>query len=430
MNHIFFCYSLLLLLSLSVACDNSNSPAIDSTRGPALFSYSAIDIEPTQFVIDNTRDTLLFGKSGLILYVPAQSFVLRKKGTPVEILLKEYNKPSEILTQRISNTSADQELLRSNHILHIQAKQGSQDVPLAPRHDLRIHVQCNKKDPHDDSITLWRGEPTAWSPLKYDRPKLFSHVLRIGKHKDLAFQDGSSVKAWEKANLSFTKEEEIRIWDYQKYLYLYYTITKTGEITNVSFKEEVDPEFEAKILKNMKDHPKCMPYIENGKAVDIKCQYDFHVHEAEPKYRNDLHYLDILKGNYPELKRKKITHIDNLELKYHIFNIGRLGWIATAHAEKPKKTVNLNVKLAASFATEVKVFLKKSKVILSGIRQGNEVNFPLIPDNEPIEIVAFGEKNKQPQMASLKANSSDGIINLNLSPSSYDAIKEALQKLN
>jgi len=135
--------SILIILSLSLflsSCEeNGGGVAID--KGPKLapFPYEKIDIKPSLFTIDNRKDTLLFGKTGLIIYVPANAF-LTKKYSPVELLIKEYSSTSTVMAQTISNTSIDNKLLTASTIIHIQAKQGQHNLILSPDKDIRLHV--------------------------------------------------------------------------------------------------------------------------------------------------------------------------------------------------------------------------------------------------------------------------------------------------
>ena len=205
---------------------------------------------------------------------------------------------------------------------------------------------------------------------------------------------GLPSKLGKKKHLVLSKEQEQELWDKQMYLHLNYTIDKTGKLKNVVFREKLSTSFQKKVLDEMKQYPVCTPHLENGKPSDAECQYIFHVHQAEPQYKRDLSYLRILEDDYPELKAEKIDHIDNLELKYHIFNIRKLGWIAAAQALEQPTSVDLVIKVEPTFLAEVKIMLEKSKIILKGKRDGNKVSFLGLPKNEAIQIIAFGEKRQ------------------------------------
>jgi hypothetical protein len=423
--------SILIILSLSLllpSCeDNRDGRTISESTNLAIvpFPYEQIDIKPSLFTIDNSRDTLLFGKAGLIIYVPAKVF-LTKKIAPVELFLKEYSSVAATMGQSISNTSIDNKLLTASTIIHIEAKQGQHNLSLSPEKDIRVLFKRIKTAP---AITLWRGEPQAWIPLNFDKPKLFHHILRMGEYKNLLFSDGSSPDHWEKSNLSLNPQEEKQLWRLQKNITLYYKINKQGKAIDIRFKEPLLPILETTLMARMEAYPLCKPYIKNGAPKTVACEYAFHVHQAEPKYRKDVPFLDILRKDYPTLKKEKIGHVDNLELKYHIFNIANLGWIAAAQGEEKVNAVNLTIEVEPTFLAEVKVLLSKSKLIFTGKRNGNKIEFPGLPQDESIKIIAFGQKEKQPYLATLNANSSDGTINnLEFSVSSFDAIKLALEK--
>jgi hypothetical protein len=422
--------SFLLLSCKDQKAKKPTGPMPDSSanRGLKPFAYAPIDIEPIKFTIDNSRDTLVFGKKDFIIYVPAKAFIAKGSNTKIDLYLKEYSSPADALAQNISNTSLDHHLLAASKVIHLEAKQGINSLSVSSKHDLRIHFKKEKAVPE---ISLWSGHPQAWSAMKFDQPRLFNHRLKTGLYKATRFADDSSIEAWEDENLVINKEkEEQELWDNEQHLHLDYTINAAGKIEKVVFEEKVNTNFQKRILKIMKKYPACTPHIENGQATAVKGQYIFHVHQADPKYKKDLNYIHILGKKYPRLADQKISHIDNLEFKYHIFNISKLGWVAAAKEIDSPNPVNLVVNVESNLLVEVKLMLQKSKIILTGKREGNQVSFSDLPKNEAVQIIAFGERNKQPVLASTKANSSDGVVDkLKFSSSSYQAIKAALKKV-
>lgn len=427
--------TIFIILTVSIllfSCDDqkTKSPTINSSaeRGIKPFAYASIDVEPTKFTIDNSRDTLVFGKKDLIIYVPAKAFIPKGSNTKLDLYLKEYNSPSDALAQNISNTSFDHHLLAASKVIHLEAKQGLTNLSISSEHDLRIHFKRDKAVP---TISLWSGPPQAWTAMKFDQPRLFNHRLKTGLYAATQFADGSSIEAWENKNLVIDKEkEEQELWDTEQHLHLDYTINTAGKIEKVVFEEEINTSFQERILEAMLKYPACEPHLVNGQTESVKGQYIFHVHQAEPHYKKDLNYIHILGKKYPTLAAQKINHIDNLEFKYHIFNIGKLGWIAAAKEIDSPNPVNLVVKVEPNLLVEVKLMLQKSKIILTGKREGDQVKFSDLPKNEAVQIIAFGERNKELILASIKANSSDGIVDrLKFTSSSYQAIKAALKKV-
>ena len=425
-------FTILAASFLLLSCKDNKPPrpTPEFTKSPELkqFTYSSIDVEPTKFTIDNSRDTLVFGKKDLVIYVPAKAFIAKGSNTTVDLYLKEYNNPSEALAQNISNTSSDHRLLAASKIIHLEVKQGLNHLSISPKYDLRIHFKRNKAVPQ---ISLWSGHPLAWAAIKFDQPRLFNHRLKTGLYEAKQFADGSSIEAWEDKNLVINKEnEEQEIWDNKEHLHLNYTINASGKVDKFVFEEKINTPFQKRILKIMREYPLCKPYLVNGKAKSVTGRYIFHVHQAEPRYKKDINYIRILGKKYPKLAAQKISHIDKLEFNYHIFNISKLGWIAAAKEIDSPNPVKLIVNVAPNLLVEVKLMLQKSKIILTGKRDGNQISFTDLPKNEAVQIIAFGDKNKQPVLASLKANTSDGVINtLKFSNSSYKAIKAALKKV-
>lgn len=425
-------FIIVFLQLLVFSCRETTPPTIDTDiqRSASAFSYAPLDVQPIKFTLDNSRDTFLFGKTGLLIYVPARAFLGRGSNTTVDLYLKEYKKPHESLAQRISTSSGNHELLTASTIVHLEARQGMSTMSLAPQKELLLHFERLSKAPE---IKLWKGSPQAWIAAGFDRPKLFNHMLKIGAYKERQFADGQAIEAWEKQYLAISDYDQDDLWaNKQAYLHLRYTIDKKGSLKDVAFKEPVTHDFQRRILKVMQQYPLCKPHLVEGKAQEIACEYAFHVHQAEPKYKEDLDYLQLLHDQYPPLKAKGIEHIDHLELQYHIFNVNTLGWLAAAQAVEVPKTVELVIELEPAFVAEVKVFLKKSKAVLMGKRKGNTILFEDLPANEPLSILAFSQRGEQPLLATVDANSSDSMIkkeSLSFSKASYEEIRETIRSI-
>ncbi len=421
-------FIIVCLQLLVFSCRETTTPTIDTStqRSASAFSYAPLDVQPIKFTLDNSRDTFLFGKTGLLLYVPARAFLGRGSNTTIELYLKEYQQPHESLAQRISTSSGNHQLLTASTIIHLEARQGMTQMHLAAQKELRLHFERSAKAPE---MKLWRGSPQAWQATDFDRPKLFNHMLKIGPYKERQFADGQGIEQWEKQYLAISDQDQDDLWENDHaYLHLNYTIGKDGRIKDITFKEPVSDEFQRRILKTMQSYPLCKPHLVEGKPQEVTCEYAFHVHQAEPKYKEDLDYLQLLQNGYPPLEAQGIRHIDHLELKYHIFNVDKLGWLAAAQAMSIPKPVDLVVELEPAYMAEVKIFLKNSRAVLMGSRQGNSVVFEGLPEDEPLRILAFSQRGEQPLLATAEANSSDGIVeNLKFSKASYAEIRETLR---
>ena len=429
-------FIIVLTQLLVFSCRETTTPTINTTidtttqrsahKAAGAFSYAPLDVTPTQFTLDNSRDTFLVGKTGLIIYVPARAFLGRGSNTIVDLYLKEYKHPHQSMCQRISTCSRNHQLLAANTIVHLEAKQGMSTMALAPQKELLIHF---KRLPKANKTRLWQGKPQAWEAMDTDRPKLFHHLLKIGAYNKHLFQDGNSIDAWEKQHLVISDQEQEDLWNEGlTYLHLLFTIDKTGKLKNIRFEEPIQHNFQRKILKVMQKYPLCKPHLVGGKAQEIDCKYAFHIHEAEPKYKENLYYLQLLESSHSPLKAQGINHIDQLELNYHVFNIKKMGWLAAAQTINVPKTVDLVVELKSAFLAEVKIFLKDSKAVVMGKVQGTSILFKDLPQDTPLSVFAFTEQSGQPLLATTEANSSDGVIeNLKFSAASYEDIRQALQ---
>jgi hypothetical protein len=422
---------IVILQLLVFSCRETTTPTIDTItqRSVSAFSYVPLDVEPIKFTLDNSRDTFLFGRSGVLIYVPAGAFMGRGSNTRIDLYLKEYQQPYESLAQPISTSTGSNQLLYTNTIVHLEARQGMANMHLAPQQAIRLHFE---RSPEVPEMQLWQGTPKKWKVADNDRPKLFNHMLKIGAYDERQFANGQSIEIWEKQNLGITTTDQNELWEQDlAYLHLNYTINKEGRLEDVKFKEPIAHDFQRRILKTMQSYPLCKPHLVDGSPQEVTCEYAFHVHQAEPKYKEDLNYLQLLQNQYPPLTAQGISHIDQLELKYHIFNVEHLGWLAAGQETDILETVDLIVELEPSVIAEVKIFLKNSKAVLMGKREGNSIVFEGLPEDEPLSVFALSQRGEQPLLAVATANSSDGIVeNLKFSKASYEEIRSTLKTVS
>lgn len=425
-------FTIIVLLGLVLSCTDPVSRVIDDDvqRSAGDFSYDRLDVRPNAFVINNHQDTFLWSQNNTLIYVPANAFLTDKNNHQVELYVKEYTCAGESLAQEISTITTDHRLLTSSTILHLEARQGNSEIPLQPRQELRLHF-LRPQSPSSHSLSLWGGQPQAWTPLDFDRPKLFNHMLKIGPYNTKKFANGQTIDSWEKEHLGIRPDEEQLLWKEKPFLHLRFVINKRGMIENLRFKEPVTNRFQRRIIQEMATYPRCRPYMINGAPQRVQCEYAFHVHQAEPKYREDVSYIHAIQRNKTILETRNVDHIDDLELKYNIFNTKQLGWLAVGRAQPIQQGVDLIVELEADIAADVKVLMHESRAIILGRRQGNQVLFEGLPKNKAIHVIALGQRAKQPIYAEALANSSDGTISeLSFNRTSYEELRTVIREMD
>jgi hypothetical protein len=105
------------------------------------------------FIIDNNKDTILIGKEGTALLIPANTFTASKRKVSVE--LKEYYSYEDIITNRLSTTS-NGELLITGGMIHISAQSDGKEVKLRSNKSIRWFIP--HKDDSLNGMNLFTGE--------------------------------------------------------------------------------------------------------------------------------------------------------------------------------------------------------------------------------------------------------------------------------
>jgi hypothetical protein len=126
------------ILSKSIWMSDS-LPQVDSQPPPAK-DYSAdldafykqLEKPSQQFVIHPLQDTIIHGKDGTALMIPANTF----STGPVTIILKEYYTYEDIITNRLSTLSSGMPLITAG-MIHIMAMVDGKEVNIQPGKSIR-----------------------------------------------------------------------------------------------------------------------------------------------------------------------------------------------------------------------------------------------------------------------------------------------------
>jgi outer membrane protein OmpA-like peptidoglycan-associated protein len=82
------------------------------------------------FVINPNRDTLIVGREGTRIFIPAGSFRTKDPNVPIEIQLTEFYKMSDFVLNDLSTTTTINELLESGGTINIEAFSGNEKLEL------------------------------------------------------------------------------------------------------------------------------------------------------------------------------------------------------------------------------------------------------------------------------------------------------------
>lgn len=160
------------------------------------------------FWLQPGRDTVVFGKEGTTIWVPAGAFAMTTPSVsvpngPVELQLKEFYTLPDILLNNLS-TASSQGLLETGGMLHLAAcASNGQSCTLKPGVELLLRMPARKPKA---GMQLYKGVRTATHRLDWQRPRPALAPSEF-RHDGPAFRGGEAqLLAFLRQRLAFSAE--------------------------------------------------------------------------------------------------------------------------------------------------------------------------------------------------------------------------------
>ncbi|UEG50283.1 hypothetical protein LK994_02190 [Ferruginibacter lapsinanis] len=390
--------------------------ATDKTPGNKLNRVSLLDQlkdqfvkVPQQFIINNTKDTLLTAAEGTTILIPVNSL---GGGTEVEVRLTEYYKRSDIIENWLSTTSNDAQLVTGG-MIHVTATYKGNEVKINNNIPLTLFMP-DTSSINMTGMELFNGDKTGnainWIPQgrNFSRTQLVTEVRVLNitdqpyktKQKRKGeigyFITGDSLKISKAALKRMLKEK-----------YGYYKIKLRSNIKNLFKVDNGNRAFEHQYGENIGDSM----WVEKGYADKYKLQGtatrqilrkngnglgDNGITNA---LQNKLNGGMVLPGN-----DQSSAIIKNIQEKYHL-NITQLGWInCDRFYSDSRKKISYYTDLgddAQNYYTML-VFDNINSMI-AGEYNGSKVVFKNIPVGEPVKIISIGINKEGEKVYSVTA---------------------------
>ncbi len=411
-------------LHVTPVIDTTNKkPDVDKKKKLEDF-FAQLEKESQSFVINNKKDTVIRGKDGTALFIPAGAFGSNER---VTITLKEYYSYQDIITNRLT-TCADNKLLITGGMLHVKATINGKEVNIEPGKSIR-----------------WFAPDTTTSAMK--EMQLFNGVVN-SRSLNLSINEGADTVAadfyffpdninWVLQPGSFTSNyfyTSVRVLDLRDEPYRVRD-TKRGRVGNFYISPEAKISKEE--LKNYLITKKGYKKVTLRKQEEgYKRRWGLSIWRGySGKYIIDLGdstWMDINVAKYHNLKAKDTIvsrnrvrgwyqfeiydrkgkpefkfdtafskdNLNNLVNRYSI-DIRTLGWVNCDRFYKDNRPkidyiVQLN-EPAADFCTLL-VF-ENMKSMMSGRIEGKKIIFRDVPEGEPVKVFSIGVADGKPVAA-------------------------------
>ena len=386
--------------------------------------FASLEKESQSFVINNKKDTVIWGKDGTALFIPANSF---NGNHAVTITMKEYYSYQDIITNRLT-TCADDKLLITGGMLHLKATINGKEVNIEPGKSIR-----------------WFAPDTTASEMK--QMQLFNGVVNNGSLNIRTNENADTVAAdvdfspdninWVLQPGSFTGNyfyTSVRVLDLRDEPYRIRE-TRKGRVGNFYISPEAQISKEE--LKNYLISKKGYKKVTFRKQEEgYKKRWGLSIWRGySGKYIIDLGdstWMDInvakrhnLKAKDTIVSRNRVRgwyefevydrkgksefkfdtalskdNLNNLADRYSI-DIRKLGWVNCDRFyrdNRPKIDYIVQLNEPASDYCTLLVF-ENMKSMMSGSIEGKKIIFRNVPEGEPVKVFSIGVSGGKPVAA-------------------------------
>lgn len=417
------------------------------------------------FVINSARDTTLFGTQGTRIFIGANTFQFSNGQTVLDsitIELKEFYKKSDIILAELS-TKSNGQLLETGGMLHINALANNEALNIRPNKKITVHFpkapnNYKKMDlfyadanSTDTSVSNWTIDTVDlvkrtlklasfgwWSPAHDDsteyrfRPKNFIDTGYYWNPLDFY------VKSYTFTEATLREIETIRnvnnypdfgSWnDYGVECEMF--ISMTGFITAPKIKTKLSRKAKQEILSFLNS----LPQLEAGKnkygETIVRRGLLFITPDITPLYKSDKAYLQSFDQKYAQFEQEPIQNMDDAEMNYYIFSVGKLGWINCDRFIEFEEKVDLLVDLQEQPQLKLKMVFNTINGVLKPQVKDGKYLFRQVPLGQKATIVGI-DNNGSKLLAAIKpiTINKEPIKSLNFSTITLAELRTQLETL-
>jgi TonB family protein len=382
------------------------------------------------YEIDNSRDTIIYGKDGTLIILPANSIISHvDSGSKVyEIVLAEYYTLSDILFNQLT-TRTNSEILETRGMINLKILKEGEVCCVNKETPIRIGFPKSEKS--DDEMSLFYGKPDQDNQIIWEKSNTSdsSHLYNIIVEEMPQFPGGESARInYLMRNIQYPKLAKEK--GIQGSVYVSFIVLSDGNITDAKILRGIGGGCDEEALRVVKNMAKWKPGRQNGKTVDVlyNMQINFCL-DGGSRYAGNPFQS---RYRIPEpINDSTFKKSDLNKINAYIFDVLSLGWINCdrfINDRSPK--VNVNVRLKVNGDVTTYLIFKKYKSVLGGTYKNGLYTFNQIPKNEKIIIVGILKSRDKYYFSCKNVTTSMDIENLDIFEElSFDDLEARIQDL-
>ncbi len=392
--------------TLEITSSNSTTPSVAAAQVNAF--YQQLQKPGEQFVIEVNRDTVLTGKEGTRLTIPAFAFAgkggLIKEGL-VTIVLREYFTYDDILAAKLSTTAGGEQLI-SGGMVYLAAQINGDPVNLAGRKSIRLEMPTAKPD---EQMQLFRGTRSSLKKAfvaKFMDNRMIDTVRFMKREAD---ENGDIDWIPEGQEQKFSDPLNRRITVLDPYADPYH-VSHGKKIKAYYYVAKSCPYSDAEMKEKLRAYSNSYFEVIKIKRVNVVPMAKYQVREDRVSIAGDSVVMTFRQA----MRRKLLTPEDSIKVleKFHTdsinldnrhqlmnkysFTITNLGWYNCDKFNNnvPKVLFAFNPGDGFDPGSMVShIVFTKYKSVMAGTYKDNKIQFGRVPKNESVKIVCIGIKN-------------------------------------
>lgn len=401
---------------------NKNTVSTQETVHGATTNYESITPrlkKGLSYTLDTTRDTLLIGKEGTRIYIPANAFVHKNTQDivygQIHFTLNEYFSLSDMILANLS-TKTEKALLETGGMIHLTASQNNTELVLSKPVEIRFPKVIDRN--YQLFSGQLRDQEIVWD---LEKTKIDSSIVYA--KKGILSRD----------SISFYSSRTIK-WDtiYRSVRSYKTTIREILHLPNLEIDSALMEQFndyEKQKLIRFKNNKETVilrkPLLETNKDL-------FKIIDGDSVSRGG----NIIRKRWgsDKIPGELIQQIvpgneGNSSFPFHTLKLGWINCDQFVNLNTPK--IKYKIKIKNSEGATIKLVFKNQKTILNSVVKGDFYDFGDIPKDAPIYLIGIKKLEDEYYLGTLETYSNT-IDSLKMKFEKYDSdnfIKE-LKKLN
>ncbi|MDO5970049.1 hypothetical protein Q4Q35_09530 [Flavivirga aquimarina] len=405
---------------------------------------SVLSATTENFEIQANQESVLKGKKGTSIYIPANTFQFTD-GTepkePITIKIKECFSLTDMIFENLHTISGDK-ILETNGMIYLNAEVNGKKLSIKKGKAFAVGFPKNELDKEMDLFYEFKlnDRVKTWVPdyKFFETISLEESVAEIDSlgliGDDIGYEIEYPIEMtddlyeygfWSSGSTATffelkLKDSDQTILDYienpsnidsiiaHKFYKNNWTagfdfyINKKGIMYNFRPESHSERKQNNEALKIVKEFLKSAPAFDiQSYKEEVRTNWDYYLSVSGTRSINWDRFKQKFRNQYSNLTDKAIQKIDPNALEYYMFSATEMGWINCDRfwdIEDSEKT-DFIVKTNNPTETKIRIIFKDIKSIMTGTYENGVLVFKNIPKGKEIKIIGISYSNGKPTLA-------------------------------